>query len=417
MRIKTYISFLVNRWARSAFELASYSGYGQPTLTERRPLPVHTQERTIISSHRYLPLLPLALLAGCSTQTPQPGFERRPASVTQELVSLIPDSAGDREGWATDITVALSAQDLPATRENLCATLAVIEQESTYSGDPVVPGLSRIARDEIERRAEALHVPGFLVQAGLNLESPTGETYNERLDSLTTEREMSEIFEDFIGMAPLGRELFGSLNPVETGGPMQVSVAFAQNYLDDRFGLDNSAESYPYPIDDSVRHEVFTRRGGIYFGIAHLLGYPASYDAPIYRFADFNAGWYASRDAAFQAAVSRLSGIPLALDGDLTIPGSRKPGQTELAVRTLKRQLEMDDDDIREALEQEDALDFEQTDLFEKVFALADRQEGEPQPRARLPGITLESPKITRNLTTAWFADRVEDRWQQCMAR
>ena len=34
-----------------------------------------------------------------------------------------------------------------------------------------------------------------------------------------------------------------------------------------------------------------------------------------------------------------------------------------------------------------------------------------------LPGITLNSPKITRNLTTAWFAQRVDERRQRCMNR
>ncbi|WP_110643189.1 DUF1615 domain-containing protein [Salinicola sp. CPA57] len=365
----------------------------------------------MIARLRWAPVLGLALLVGCSTQAPQPGFEQRPASVKSELVTLIPASAEDRDGWATDITAAFSAQNLPATRDNLCSVLAVIEQESTYRADPSVANLSTIAREEIERRASALHIPGFLVDAGLNLESPTGETYEERLDHLTTEREMSEIFEDFIDMAPLGRQLFGSLNPVHTGGPMQVSVDFAEDYVR------KHADSYPYPIDGSIRHEVFTRRGGLYFGIAHLLGYPANYDEPIYRFADFNAGWYASRNAAFQAAVTQLSGIPLALDGDLIIPGSREAGQTELAVRTLKRQLNMDDGEIRDALEKEDALDFERTALYEKIRSLAARQENQPIPYARLPGIKLESPKITRNLTTAWFAKRVDDRWQQCMRR
>ncbi|MEE7565503.1 DUF1615 family protein, partial [Xanthomonas sp. Kuri4-3] len=38
-------------------------------------------------------------------------------------------------------------------------------------------------------------------------------------------------------------------------------------------------------------------------------------------------------------------------------------------------------------------------------------------PRAVPPGIRLESPKITRTLTTAWFAQRVEERWRRCMAK
>ena len=121
---------------------------------------------TISSNYRWLSAFVITLLAGCSTQAPQPGFEQRPASVKNELVSLIPASAEDRDGWATDITAAFSAQNLPATRDNLCSVLAVIEQESTYTADPSVPNLSAIAREEIERRASALHIPGFLVEAG-----------------------------------------------------------------------------------------------------------------------------------------------------------------------------------------------------------------------------------------------------------
>jgi hypothetical protein len=66
------------------------------------------------------------------------------------------------------------------------------------------------------------------VNAALALESPTGATYRERLDKVKTEKELNDIFADFINIVPLGGRLFGSLNPVRTAGPMQVSIAYAR---------------------------------------------------------------------------------------------------------------------------------------------------------------------------------------------
>lgn len=355
-----------------------------------------------------LSCLGLVLLAGCATQPALPP-QRQPDVVRAEILRKLPASVSDRSGWANDVYVALSAQDISTSTANLCAVLAVTEQESTYTADPVVPGLARIARAEIDRRAAALHVPGLLVSAALRIDSPDGRSYAQRLGQVRTERQLSALYEDFIGMVPLGGKLFGGLNPVHTGGPMQVSVDFAREH----------ARDYPYPVEGSIRHEVFTRRGGLYFGTAHLLGYPAHYDALLYRFADFNAGWYASRNAAFQAAVSRATGIDLALDGDLLQPGAdlEHPGSTERAIRALGARLDMGDGQIRDALARGDRLEFEDTALYARVFALADAAAGRAMPRAILPGIRLESPKITRKLTTAWFADRVNARWQRCMQR
>ena len=170
------------------------------------------------------------------------------------------------------------------------------------------------------------------------------------------------MFQDFIGAVPLGRQLFADLNPVRTGGPMQVSIAFAEAHV--------KAANYPYPLTTDVRREVFTRRGGLYFGIAHLLDYPVSYDSMLYRFADFNAGHYASRNAAFQQAVSVLGKTRLAIDGDLLREGSNEPSQTELAVRRLG--LGLGDRKIRHDLERGTEHEFEETELYRKVFELAD---------------------------------------------
>ncbi|MGN8344505.1 DUF1615 domain-containing protein [Pseudomonas sp. SMV71] len=346
------------------------------------------------------------VLAGCgSRQAQEP--ERQPAEVKRQIVRLLPAKTVDREGWATDIYAAFAAQQISPSTQNICSVLAVTEQESTFQADPAVPGLGKIAREEIDRRAAKVHVPGLLVSAALQVRSPDGKSYGDRLNAARSEKELSGIFDDFIGMVPLGKTLFGGFNPVHTGGPMQVSIAFAQA----------NARHYPYAVDGSIRREVFSRRGGMYFGIAHLLGYPVSYTEPLYRFADFNAGWYASRNAAFQHAVSLASGIPLALDGDLILHDSIMPGSTELAVRTLGKSLGMRNPTIRDQLESGDSLAFEDSKLYKRVFELAERGEGKPLPRAVLPGIVLKSPKITRKLTTAWFAKRVDERYQRCMAR
>ena len=329
------------------------------------------------------------------------------------VARAMPESVRDRAGWATDIYAALAALDIAPTHENICSTIAITAQESGFQVDPVVPGLALAARKEIDKRRESSGVPKFAVDAALGVSSSNGKSYGERLDSVKTEQQLSELYEDFIARVPFGKSLLADRNPIRTGGPMQVSIAFAEAFVADN--------PYPYPVNGTIRHEVFTRRGGLYFGIAHLLGYPASYTRPLYRFADYNAGRYASRNAAFQSAVTRLSGIPLELDGDLLRyengKPSREPGSTELALRVLARRIGLHNDDIRRDLTREKERAFEQTPLYERVFAHADAIDGQQAARAVVPRIPLHSPKITRQLTTDWFANRVENRYQACLQR
>lgn len=349
-------------------------------------------------------LLPLA---GCNSLDPGPS----PEQVRATLLRKLPATLHDREGWASDIQTAFTAQQLPPSDANLCAVLAVIEQESTYRADPPVANLGPIAIAEIKRRAAARHVPAFAVDAALRMRSPDGRSYGERLRGLRTERELSELFEQMTARLPMGSgRLLAGLNPVRTAGPMQVSIDFAQRH----------ARGYPYTTEGSIRHEVFTRRGGLYFGIKHLLDYPVDYPKPIYRFADFNAGWYASRNAAFQQAAAIASGMKLVRDGDLLVPGASmdRPGATESALRSIDVRLNMDAATIRADLEKGRHAEFAKTALYRSVFAIADAAgAGNPVPRARIPDIALESPKITRKLTTAWFAGRVDARWNACMKR
>lgn len=354
--------------------------------------------------------LAAALLVGCAAPGPMSApVGMGPTEAREALLRVLPPSIDDRSGWATDLHAALSTLELPSTPEHLCALLAVTEQESGFRADPAVPGLAATARKEIERRADEAGVPQLALRAALALPSPGGRSYAERLDTVKTERQLSEIFEDFIGMVPLGRTFLASRNPVRTGGPMQVSIAFAEAHA--------KARPYPYPIKDSVRHEVFTRRGGLYFGAAHLLAYDAPYDKPVYRFADFNAGRWASRNAAFQHALGVASGLPVALDGDLLPRAGEARGETERAAATLAGRLGLGEPAIRRDLERGDEPGFEKTVLYQRVFAYAEQLDRRALPRAVVPRIDLHSPKFTRRLTTDWFAQRVDERHRRCLAR
>ncbi|HLO63850.1 MAG TPA: DUF1615 domain-containing protein [Azonexus sp.] len=376
----------------------------------------------------------LAMLAGCSTfeegegEGPAlpPDMARRAdgktatawptslgeAEVRKRITRLLPPTVKDKAGWAEDLHTAFKALEVPHATQTYCAAIAIIEQESSFQADPVVPGLPNIVRKELEARAARFAVPALLVTAALSKTSPTGKSYNERIDALKTETQLNDLFEDMIGELPFGRQLFADYNPVRTGGPMQVSVEFAAQHVKER--------SYPYPIAKKLRNEVFTRRGGLYFGSAILLDYEVPYDQIVYRFADFNAGRYSSRNAAFQLALGKLSGKPLAPDGDLLRYENGLPANVassvEAAALDIASKLDMSRPQIRRDLLLEKTAAFSRSPLHSRVFEQADKL-GKPMPRQAMPQIDLKSPKITRKLTTEWFARRVEGRYKTCLTR
>ena len=347
------------------------------------------------------------LLASCAGQGPR---VTREADVRAVVASALPPAISDRAGWTADIASSLTELGLPPTRENACAVVAVIEQESSFQVDPVIPGLGRLALRTIDARAAHAGLPLALVHAALELKSTDGRSYRARIEAAHTEKQLSDVYEDFIGRVPLGRRLFASWNPIRTRGPMQVNVAFAEQF----------EEIKPYPDHDTrrdLRDELFTRRASIYFGVAHLLEYQPPYDRYLYRFADYNAGQYASRNAAFQQAASIVAGRPLTADGallahDQSVKGA---GSTERLLFSIAGRLGESDADIRDALAQGTAASFEQTALYRRVFELADRKSRHRLPRAVLPRIRLEGPKIVRRLTTGWYARRVNGRFESCV--
>lgn len=351
-----------------------------------------------------------ALLCGCADQHPVVApSSSRPLPARIVIDRALPRAVTDRAGWSADIYAGFAVLEIEPTRENVCAVVAVIEQESGFRVDPLVPGLPAIAWREIDERAARVGVPRIVVHSVLQLQSANGRSYGERIDHAHTEKELSDVFEDFIAAVPMGRTLFADRNPIRTRGPMQVHIVFAEQFA--------AKHPYPYPVKLSIADEVFTRRGGVYFGIAHLLDYRAPYDRYLYRFADFNAGQYASRNAAFQAAISGASGIALVADGAL-LPhdaDGQDSGPTERALRALAVRLNTDEAAIHRVLLQGKSEELERTALYQRVFTLAEHSQQRPLPRALVPHIELHSPKIARKLTTEWYAHRVDDRFERCL--
>jgi hypothetical protein len=353
--------------------------------------------------------LACALLAACAGDSTPRAPQRSPESIQADIQALMPTGVTQRAAWAVDLQLVFAALKIEPSKTNVCAVLAVIEQESSFNADPPVPNLGKVSREEILRRADRAGVPELAVNLALALRSPDGRTWDERLAAVRTERELSMMYEQFIAAVPLGERLLAQHNPVRTAGPMQVSIDFAESHVKSR--------PYPFPAEDTLRHEIFTRRGGLYFGVAHLLDYPAPYgNEMLFRFADFNAGRWASRNAAFQQALSIASGRALEFDGDLVVAGPA-PGQTESAARSIAGTLGLPEREIRRQLELGDGPAFDRSELFAKVFALAEQRQGRVLTRALVPRIVLHSPKITRRLTTDWFARRVDERHRRCVQR
>ncbi|MEN9483129.1 DUF1615 domain-containing protein [Sphaerotilus montanus] len=346
---------------------------------------------------------------------PPPPAPVSAAEVRAVALRVLPPNITDRSAWADDIATAFAALSIPAQAHKVCALAAVIEQESTWQADPPVANLSKIAKAELDKKRERFGIPKAVMDLALSKTSPDGRTYQQRLDRLRTERELSLLYEDMIREIPMGAQLAGGQNPVRTGGSTQVSVAFATEQMRDR--------PYPWRPAGTPREEVFKRRGGLYFGAAMLLDYPVSYNRMLYRFADYNAGRYSSRNAAVQALLVQLTGQKIDPDGDLLrykggepVSPRTEPSQAWRALLALQAELGVNAAQIERDLKLEKRFEFEQSPTYRRLYQLADKRGLRP-PREQLPDIDLNSPKISRKLTTAWFADRCEARYRTCLAR
>jgi hypothetical protein len=349
-------------------------------------------------------ILPALILAGCVTTEPE-----APSLSSAEVVRLLPSEVKDKAGWAEDIVFAIERIDRAVTEERACAVIAVIDQESGFAPDPVVRDLPRIVREGLEKKFEKLGpLSGLAVKAVLQARAPGNkDNFEKRVAKLKTESDLDRLFRDIeaslrqrfpgpIAVAstvtkPMGKGWVEDLNPVTTAGSMQVKVSFAK-----------TLEGFEDLSDGEVRDLLYTRRGGVVAGTARLLGYEASYGDVIYRFADYNAGMYASRNAAFQEMLSDLGATQLALDGDI-LAYDRDGDPAGVETNSLKAMMafaakhDVSDRAVRRAANHEKSADFEDYAIWEKVRAAWEQKAGKKAPYARIPNVTLSSPKLSGN--------------------
>ncbi len=160
------------------------------------------------------------------------------------------------------------------------------------------------------------------------------------------------------------------------------------------------------------------------FGTARLFEHAADYDDPKYRFADFNAGVWASRNAAIQAQVSNLTGIDIALDGDFLRydkdgTPSAKESNTMRVVLVFRDRMapELSERQVRRDLRQEKTAAFDDTPTVRAIRAAWEAKHGRDAATAWMPMVELISPKMQSGRTTKWFADNVKRRYDACVRR
>lgn len=382
-------------------------------------------------SVRLLALLLSVLALGACARQVRPDDPLPPRVTYDEAAAAIPSRVPDPEGWATDVIVALDAHRIHPDAQAVCSVLAVIEQESGFKANPEVANLSGIVTKKLDAYAQKLGPLGRPAVDKLleGRAKGTKATFGQRLKKVRTERDLDLVFRDMLryyeteypatytlvdlASAVSGRGDLESLNPITTAGSMQVSVGWS---------LEHAREESDGDLDEwAVRDQLYTRGGGVHFGTARLLGFEASYDDPIYRFADFNAGFYASRNAAVQEQLGALVNRKLALDGDLLAydkngkPSSQDSNTLKAFVAFRERFAPwISERALRRDLLKEKTRDFEDTDSWRALKATYEKRTGKNPAYARLPEVTLHSPKLRKGRTTAWFAKAVDARYERC---
>ena len=188
----------------------------------------------------------------------------------------------DAPGWAADISSAMEMNAIRPTRPNVCSVMAVIGQESTFTANPAVAGLGRMAEQQIQTKLSSLPVLPGAAAVGVEIflaTKPTPEkSYLSMIRTARTERDLDLVYRNLtfylfreyastrLLNAGVVAHRIDAANPVATLGSMQVSAAFTiaaiEKAKNRRLGLGAIWK---------LRDELYTRKGGVAYGTRMLL--------------------------------------------------------------------------------------------------------------------------------------------------
>lgn len=380
-------------------------------------------------SFRKLYLASLLILGGSVlTACGQPTGKIDPNLSATQIAKLMPTHVKEASSWAKDISDIMQGFDIERNMENVCAVIAVVDQESNFVADPVVPGLGEKSLKEIDQRLEdklGKKVAG-LFRNMLTTRPNKDDNFANRIRKVKTERQLDELYREIFAYFSehykvnaltdiakvVGGDISERLNPITTLGSMQVHIDYAKENR--RSAMSN----------EDLRRDLYSQYGGLYYGIQRLMVYPADYNKPLYRFADYNSGIYSSRNASFQKMLSTLSGEKLSLDGDLLlydkggdVRSDKSQSEKVLLSYFQKNNIALTDRQIRFDLKREKTQKFESTETYKTIIRLYEEKTKKKAPYAIMPEVVISGPKLSKDYNTNWYASNVERRYNLCMAK
>ena len=344
------------------------------------------------------------------------------------------------ERWLSSLNLALFELGVPCGREDfLVLVLTTIQLESAVRSDPALENadLESLFDYKLARlRDSTILVAPVLNQSRLVDELRTKLRADTRSGRVRTEGDLGRYVEgdlrvwlagrltaDYFIPGPMARFAAEQalVSPVGTIGPMQVSVPKAYRNARRRGEGVASIEAMQRLLLDRGTALYRGLKEGIYIlwrGFSFYSRELPLEEAIQYTTADYNAGEFSSRNAAFQQRVAEMSRRELSLDGDLLLYDGDAPRQrvsnTESAVLTLKAGLSPSQ--VREDLMQEKEPGFVTTATYLKVCEQYQARLKKPCRLAVVPaGAENEGArlKLGRTYGPANYARAYLTRWKE----